>query len=136
MIGKLISLVFFFVIGWVVYTQIFGTVKEQEMGQEVISNGKETIQSIFNIFQHESDKVQAGDYDESIEKVGKLLNDLRSEASSDEQKEKLAELEKEKDRISKEIQDSKNSDNPVVNEKNKEDLKNLVKNIDKLLESM
>ena len=46
MIGKLISLVFFFVIGWVVYTQIFGTVKEQEMGQEVISNGKETIESI------------------------------------------------------------------------------------------
>ena len=64
------------------------------------------------------------------------MNDLRSEASSDEQKEKLAELEKEKDRISKEIQNSKNSDNPVVNEKNKEDLKTLVKNIDKLLESM
>ena len=78
MIGKLISLVFFFVIGWVVYTQIFGTAKEQEMGQEVIIKSKETIQSIFNIFQHESDKVQAGDYDESIKKVGELLNDLQS----------------------------------------------------------
>lgn len=136
MISKLISLVFFFVVGWVVYTQIFGTVKEQEMGQNVIVQGKETMKSVFKIFQHESDKVQSGKYDESIKKVGQLLTDLRSEATNDEQKDKLAELEKEKDRISKEIENSQNNDDPVVNEKNKEDLKKLVKNIDKLLESM
>ena len=99
MIRRLISFVFLLVVGWLVYTQFYGTEKEQQIGQEVISNGKKTIQSVFSIFQHENDKFQAGAYDDSLEKVGSLLKDLGEKMENKNQKKELEELINEKERI-------------------------------------
>jgi hypothetical protein len=136
MIGKLLSLIFFFVVGWIAYTQFFGTPKEQKMGQEVISNGKETIQSVFNIFFHEGEKIQNGTYDETIEKVGELLNNMRKQAKDDKQTERLDELEAEKDRITEEVHKNNEGDDVVLTETNKRDLRKLMNKIDLLLDNM
>jgi len=92
MIGKLISLVFFFIVGWVVYTQFFGTEQEQAMGQEVIGNAKRTVKGIFNIFLHESGKFKEGTYDDSIDQLGSLLDKLREESGNEENQEELIQL--------------------------------------------
>jgi transcriptional regulator len=136
MLRKLISFVFLLVVGWLVYTQFYGTEKEQQLGQEVISNGKKTIQSIFSIFQHENDKFKAGAYDDSLEKVGSLLKDLGEKMENKAQKEELEELVSEKERISDSIEKNKIAKDSTVYVQNKEDLKVLVKNIDKLLQKI
>ena len=83
---------FFFIVGWVVYTQFFGTEQEQAMGKEVIGSAKQTVQGIFNIFQHESGKFKEGTYDDSIDQLGALLDKLREEANDDGNKKELMQL--------------------------------------------
>lgn len=138
MIGKLISLVFFFVVGWVVYTQFFGTEQEQEMGQEVISNAKETVKGIFSIMQHESGKIKEGTYDDSIEKLGSLLDKLREQAKDEGQQQELQQLAEETMRLKKEVERAKEGIDGmnVDEEKTKEDLQKLTKNIQTLVNNM
>ena len=136
MIRRLISFVFLLVVGWLVYTQFYGTEKEQQIGQEVISNGKKTIQSVFSIFQHENDKFQAGAYDDSLEKVGSLLKDLGEKMENKDQKKELEELINEKERIEEAVEENKTNKDSTVHVQNKEDLKVLVKKIDTLLNDL
>jgi len=137
MISKLITLVVFFTIGWVVYTQFFGTEEEQKMGKEVIDNAHETVQGIFSIFQHESEKIKEGTYDESIDKLGSLLDDLRANSKNKEQKEELSELKDEQDRIKKEVAKSKETGEEGIDiEKTKEDLKKLTEKVKKIVDVM
>ena len=136
MIRKLISFIILLVIGWLIYTQFYGTEKEQQLGQEVIDNGKKTIQSIFSIFKHENDKFQAGAYDESLEKVGTLLKEVGQKLENKDKKEELDELVKEKERISESIEKNKTEQDSTLDVQNKEDLKVLVKKIDHLLNEL
>jgi hypothetical protein len=134
MIGKLISLAFFFVVGWVVYTQFFGTEQEQAMGKEVIGSAKETVKGIFNIFQHESGKFKEGTYDDSINQLGALLDKLREEAS-DENKQELIELVKQTQRIKEKVQQSKEGIE-IDEEQTKEELKKLTKEVEVIVNKM
>lgn len=135
MIGKLISLVFFFIVGWVVYTQFFGTKQEQAMGQEVISNAKETVQGIFNIFQHESGKFKEGTYDDSIDKLGALLDRLREQAKSEDSQDEIQNLVQETKRIKEKVEQSKEGEN-IDEEQTKEDLKKLTKEVEEIVNKM
>lgn len=136
--GKLINLIIFFVIGWLVYTQFFGTTEEQEKGKTVINSGKETVKGIIGIFQHESGKIKEGTYDESIDKLGTLLDNLRKETKDNGQKDQLEVFVKEKQRIQKEVAKSKAEGglDDASEEKTKEDLKKLTENIGKLVDAM
>ena len=138
MVGKLISLIFFFIVGWVVYTQIFGTEQEQEMGKEVIHNAKQTVQGIVGIFQHESGKIKEGTYDDSIEKLGALLDNLREQAKESGQEQELNQLAEETQRLKKEVLRAKEGIDGmnIDEEKTKEDLKKLTENIQSLVNNM
>jgi|VirMetMinimDraft_7_1064189.scaffolds.fasta_scaffold18042_5 flagellar motility protein MotE (MotC chaperone) len=135
MIGKLISLVFFFIVGWVVYTQFFGTEQEQAMGKEVIGNAKETVQGIFNIFQHESGKFKEGTYDDSIDKLGTLLDKLREEAGNEENQQELIQLVQETKRIKEKVEQSKEGVE-IDEEQTKEDLKKLTQEVEVIVNKM
>ncbi len=137
MIGKLISLIIFFTIGWVIYTQVFGTDEEQEMGQEVIVNAKETMQGIFGILQHESGKIKEGTYDESIQNLGNLLDKLRENAKDEDQKEELSNLKEEQERLKEEVEKAKEPGaEEIDNEKTKEDLKRLTEKVVKIVDKL
>lgn len=136
MISKLISLVFFFIVGWVVYTQFFGTEKEQKMGQEVISNAKQTVQGVFNIFQHEGGKIKEGTYDDSIDQLGALLDKLRSEAKDGKRQEELTQLVQETRRIKEQVEKSKEGLESIDDEKTKEDLKKLTEEVQEIVNKM
>lgn len=135
MIGKLISLVFFFIIGWVVYTQFFGTEQEQAMGKEVIGNAKQTVKGIFNIFQHESGKFKEGTYDDSIDQLGTLLDKLREEAGNEENQEELIQLVQETKRIKEKVQQSKEGAE-IDEEQTKEEFKRLTKEVEVIVNKM
>lgn len=138
MVGKLISLIFFFIVGWVVYTQIFGTEQEQEMGKEVIHNAKQTVQGIVSIFQHEGDKIKEGTYDDSIEKLGALLDNLRAQAKESGQEQELDQLAEETQRLKKEMLRAKEGIDGmnIDDSKRQEDLKKLTEDIQKLVNNM
>lgn len=135
MIGKLISLVFFFIVGWVVYTQFFGTQQEQAMGKEVIGNAKQTVQGIFNIFQHESGKFKEGTYDDSIDQLGALLDKLREEASNEENKEELIQLVQATKRIKEKVEQSKEG-GEIDEEQTKEEFKKLTQDVETIVNKM
>jgi ubiquitin C-terminal hydrolase len=135
MIGKLISLVFFFIVGWVVYTQFFGTEQEQAMGKEVIGNAKQTVQGIFNIFQHEGGKFKEGTYDDSIDQLGALLDKLREEAGNEENREELIQLVQETKRIKEKIEESKGGAE-IDEEQTKEEFKKLTKEVEVIVNKM
>jgi ubiquitin C-terminal hydrolase len=135
MIGKLISLVFFFIVGWVVYTQFFGTKQEQAMGQEVIGNAKETVQGIFSIFQHESGKFKEGTYDDSIDKLGALLDRLREQADNEDNQEEILTLVQETKRIKEKVQQSKEG-TEIDEAQTKEDLKKLTEEVEVIVNKM
>jgi len=135
MIGKLISLVFFFIVGWVVYTQFFGTEQEQAMGKEVMGSAKQTVTGIFNIFQHESGKFKEGTYDDSIDQLGALLDKLRKEASDGENKEELIQLVQATKRIKEKVEQSKEG-GEIDEEQTKEELKRLTKEVEVIVDKM
>jgi len=135
MIGKLISLVFFFIVGWVVYTQFFGTKQEQAMGQEVIGNAKQTVKGIFNIFQHESGKFKEGTYDDSIDQLGSLLDKLREESGNEENQEELIQLVQATKRIKEKVEQSKEGAE-LDEEQTKEEFKKLTQEVEVIVDKM
>jgi flagellar motility protein MotE (MotC chaperone) len=135
MIGKLMSLIFFFIVGWVVYTQFFGTEQEQAMGKEVMGSAKQTVTGIFNIFQHESGKFKEGTYDDSIDQLGALLDKLRKEASDGENKEELIQLVQATKRIKEKVEQSKEG-GEIDEEQTKEELKRLTKEVEVIVDKM
>lgn len=135
MIGKLMSLVFFFIVGWVVYTQFFGTEQEQAMGKEVMGSAKQTVTGIFNIFQHESGKFKEGTYDDSIDQLGALLDKLRKEANDGENKEELIQLVQATKRIKEKVEQSKEG-GEIDEEQTKEELKRLTKEVEVIVDKM
>ena len=136
MIGKLITLIVFFVIGWVVYTQIFGTSEEQAMGKEVISNAKQTVGSIVNIFKHEGGKIKEGTYDDSIDKLGTLLDNLRAQSKNNSQKLELEALAEETKLIKEKVQHAKEGTEEVDDEQTRQELQRITEKVQKVVEAM
>lgn len=136
MLGKLITLVLVLVIGWVVYTQLFGSTQEREMGREVIVNAKQTVKGIFNIFKHEGNKIKEGTYDDSIEQLGALLDKLRKQTNDSSKKQELIKLSQETERIKEQVKKSKQGLESVNDEETKEDLRRLTEEVQKVVERL
>ena len=144
MIRNLISLVFFFVVGWLIYTQVlgFGTEEEKETGKELVQSAKKTLSGVFGILSNETKKFKDGTYDDAIDKLGSLLDDLRDKNKANggdtELQTKLEELKKEEERIKDEITTAKKTkmtseDAEAKEEQTKKDLHKLTKDIEKVL---
>lgn len=136
MIGKLITLIVVFVIGWVVYTQVFGTDEEQAMGKEVISNAKQTVGSIVDIFKHEGGKIKSGTYDDSIDKLGSLLDKLREESTNSDRQEELKQLAEETQQIKEKVSRAKENLEQVDDEQTREELQRLTEKVQQVVEKM
>lgn len=136
MLGKLITLVFFFVVGWVVYTQLFGSTQEQQMGREVIGSAKQTVQGVFSIFKHEGNKIKEGTYDDSIDQLGALLDKLREQTDDNSEKQELIQLSEETERIKEQVKKSKEGLESVNDEETKEDLRKLTEQVQKVVERL
>jgi Zn-dependent M32 family carboxypeptidase len=147
MISNLIKLLVLFLVGWLIYTQVLGrgTEAEKQQGAELIENGKNVLSSVFGIISNEGQKFKDGTYDDAIDKLGSLLDDLRSKTNDSELQAKLDELKQEEERIKKEItevkQDETTAARPTTDPSEKEaktekDLKKLTEDIQTVLQLM
>ncbi len=148
MIRNLITLVFVFICGWLVYTQILGlgTEEEKEKGAELVQNAKETFGTIFGILKNEGQKIKDGTYDDAINKLGSLLDNLRANNKDanlqSELEELIAEEQRIKEAIEKSKQDTTNIKARTTGEesaediKTKEDIKNLTERVAEILKKM
>ena len=136
MIGKLITLILVFVIGWVVYTQIFGTDEEQAMGEEVIVNFKQTVGSIADIFKHEGGKIKEGTYDDSIDKLGALLDQLREKSNDISDQQELKQLAEETEQIKQKVQQAKDGLEEVSDEETRQELQRITEKVQRVVENM
>ena len=131
MLGKLIFFIFVLVLGWLAYAQFLGTDKEQKISNEVIDGSKKTIKGIMGIFEHEKEKLQNGRYNESINKIIELLEQLKTQEDQDQ--ERIDSLKDESQRLKQKLNDPALTDEEQS--KSEEELKKLIEEIDAYLES-
>lgn len=120
MIKRLLSLAAMLIIGLLVYNTFFGTEQDKESVEKVTSGFKE-------LFQSTKDKYKSGEYDEAIDKIGDVFNQLKEKANelnSDEFKDELSRLQEKKERLEESLKD--------LEEKEKTESRSLVpQNLDK-----
>ena len=131
MLGKLIFFIFVLVLGWLAYAQFLGTDKEQKISNEVIDGSKKTIRGIMGIFEHEKEKLQNGRYNESINKIIELLEQLKTQEDQDQ--ERIDSLKDESQRLKQKLNDPSLTDEEQS--KSEEELKKLIEEIDAYIES-
>ena len=131
MLGKLIFFIFVLVLGWLAYAQFLGTDKEQKISNEVIDGSKKTIRGIMGIFEHEKEKLQNGRYNESINKIIELLEQLKTQEDQDQ--ERIDSLKDESQRLKQKLNEPALSNEEQS--KSEEELKKLIEEIDAYIES-
>lgn len=144
MIKNLITLVVVFLLGWLAYTQFFGTPEEKEQGRALIGSAKQTFGIVVDIFKSEGEKIQSGTYDDAINKLGSVLDDLRSADKKGDYKDRIAQLQTEKKRLEENLkkEETDTNNDPQArglvpeNTKTKEELKKLTEDVNQLLEDM
>jgi len=107
MIKRLISLAVMLIIGLLVYNTFFGTEEDRESVEKVTSGFKE-------LFQSTKDKYKNGEYDEAIDKIGDIFNQLKDKANdlnSDEFNGELSELQQKKERLEELLKELETKEN-------------------------
>jgi alcohol dehydrogenase class IV len=124
-------------VGWVVYVTVLGDSEDKAKRDKLLSEAQDFGQSIIAVFQHESEKVKEGTYDELLANLDKAIDKLREADEKGDFQQRLKELQAEKERIEELIEQNKGArmaEDP--NTKNNEDLKKLAENVIKLKEDM
>ncbi len=82
MIKSLIKLAIILVVGILVYNYFFGTPEEQQQSKEIFTEVKDLTRSAFNLLRTEKQKFDEGKYDDAVEKVGGLLENMKGKAKT------------------------------------------------------
>lgn len=106
------------------------------MGKEVISNAKQTVGSIVSIFKHEGGKIKEGTYDDSIEKLGTLLDNLRAQSKNSSQQLELEALAEETKLIKEKVQHAKEGTEEVNDEETLKELQQITEKVQKVVQAM
>lgn len=101
MIRRLLSLAAMLIVGLVVYNMMFGDEADKENVKQITSGVKELLQST-------KEKYKNGEYDEAIDKIGDVFNQLKDKAGELNDKDylnRLSELEERKQRLEEMLKD-------------------------------
>jgi paraquat-inducible protein B len=107
MIKRLLSLAAMLIIGLLVYNTFFGTEQDRESVEKVTSGFKE-------LFQSTKDKYASGEYDEAIDKIGDIFNQLKDKANdlnNNEYNGELSELQQKKERLEELLRELETKEN-------------------------
>lgn len=80
MIKSLIKLALLLLVGILVYNFFFGTAQEKEQSRQIFSEVKDLTSSAVQLLRTEKEKFDDGKYDEAIDKIGGLINNLKNKA--------------------------------------------------------
>ena len=108
MIKGIIKLGLLLVVGLIAYNLFLGDETEQAQSKEIINKVKDLGKSGVDLVKAEKDKFDAGKYDDAVDKVGKLFDQLKSKAQdSKEMLGKILYLDEKRDVFKDHIQQEK-----------------------------
>jgi DNA repair ATPase RecN len=143
MIKSILKLALLLIVGIVVYNLFMGTPEEKTGAKKIVKEVKDVGVEIGNLLKEEKKKFDQGKYDNALDKIDDLFEDLKNKAE-DIDKKYLPEIEtlEEKANDLKERIDKANKHKSVSNQGEKElkelnkQFENLVDDVDDLLEKM
>ncbi len=144
MIKTLIKLGLVVFVGILGYNYFLGTPTEKEDAKETVETitnaTKDAFSAITKLFKSEKEKYNAGKYDDAMDKVSVLFQNLKDKAqdlasNSDEYLDKLSQLNEQKEELQDKINGFKGKEmteeeSTEANEQLKNDLNDLMKKID------
>ena len=145
---SLIKLALLIIVGVLVYNYFLGNEDEKATSEKVFRQVKEVGKSIGDLIKNEREKFRDGKYDEAFDKLGDAYEKLKGkvdEKDTQEEKELLDKLEKQKEALEKEkqqLEDELNKDNPdedIIKKKSptfEKELQDLVDETSKLLDKV
>jgi len=135
---SLLKLAFWVVLAILVYNYFAGTASEKETSQKIFGEVKNLAVSVKDLISSESEKYNNGKYDLAIGKLDDLLGKLKTTAKNNaDLLNKVDDLEKRKDKLSKELEINKSKDNTVTkNPELKQEFKSLLKDTESLMQQM
>jgi hypothetical protein len=104
---RLLSLAAMLIIGLLIYNTFFGTEQDRESVEKVTSGFKE-------LFQSTQDKYKNGEYDEAIDKIGDIFNQLKNKAGElqdSDFNESISALEQKKQRLEELLKELETKEN-------------------------
>ncbi len=112
MIRSLIKLALLLVVGVLIYNYFFGTYEEKEQSKAVFRKVYDLGKDAYNVLRTEKEKFDEGKYDEAVDKIGGLLDNLKQQAERVQDSgalDRIAELERQRRDLSEEIQQDRPS---------------------------
>jgi uncharacterized protein YoxC len=107
MIKSLIKLALGLLVGILIYNFFFGTPAEKEQSKQIFTEVKDLTKSAVQLIKAEKEKFDEGKYDEAVDKIGGLINDLKGKAEKlNDNKElidQIADLQTKKDELERKI---------------------------------
>lgn len=110
MIRRLLSLAAMLIIGLLVYNMMFGDEADKENAKQITSGIKELIQST-------KDKYENGEYNEAIDKIGDVFNQLKDKAdklNNGEYADDISELQQRKERLEEMLRELEEKENTAT----------------------
>jgi hypothetical protein len=110
MIRRLLSLAAMLIIGLLVYNMFFGDEADKENAKQITSGIKELIQST-------KEKYESGEYNEAIDKIGDVFNQLKDKAeklNNGEYADDISELQERKQRLEEMLRDLEEKENTAT----------------------
>jgi hypothetical protein len=107
---SLIKLLFVVVIGVLVYNYFYGTAAEKETSQKVFGEVKDVWVAVGDLLKTEKQKFDDGKYDTALEKIGDSFESLKEKAkeiNDSELLDKIADLDKERQKIQEKLEQTK-----------------------------
>ena len=91
MLRSLIKLGLFLIAGILVYNYFFGTVEEKQQSKEIFTDVKNLTKSAVGLLKKEKEKFDEGKYDDAVDKIGGLIDNLKGKAQQLENNRELLE---------------------------------------------
>jgi len=106
---NLLKLILFAVIGLISYNYYYGNAEEKAQSEKVIDGVKDVFTSIKDLAVAEKEKFDAGKYDKALDKIGNVFKDFKDKSAElgEGLKDRLADLEDEKEELEERIEKKK-----------------------------
>lgn len=80
MLKSLLKVALLLVVGILVYNYFFGTEEEKQQSAEIFTNVKDLTKSAVGLLKSEKEKFDEGKYDEAVDQIGGLIDNLKGKA--------------------------------------------------------
>ena len=97
----------FLVVGILCYNYFLGTPEEKESSRKIFSEIKDGGRSVGNLLKQEKAKLDDGKYDDALQKIGNVFNNIREKAKdSGDLMDRLKNLEDKKDELTDRLKEN------------------------------